>query len=110
MRGRRAAVGLEGSGCARARRFVSFGPELENWELPPVSYPKPNPPPGGEGGAGAGPDPSHSHRAWAGRGQDIRPGTSTNPPEGYELPGGIAGSVQVERGIAVRPGKPLNMV
>ena len=58
--------------------------------------PSPTPLPGVEG-AGAGPDPSHSHRAWEGRGQDIRPGTSTNPPEGYELPGGIAGSVQVER-------------
>ena len=68
------------------------------------------------------PTPSRGWRGWVrdltppiaigrgGRGQDTWPGTSTNPPEGYEPPGGIAGSVQVERGIAVRPGKLLNMV
>ena len=70
--------------------------------------PSPTPLPGVEGGRAR--DLTPPIAIGRGRGQDIRPGTSTNPPEGYELPGGIAGSVQVERGIAVRPGKPLNMV
>ena len=72
-----------------------------NWRTLGVTssvLPQAQPPSRGWRGAGAGPDPSHSHRAWEGRGQDIQPGTSTNPPEGYELPGCIAGSVQVERG------------